>query len=273
MDPVPAPFTLAAAAAVISVPTPGDDKYSRGVLGLVTGSERYPGAAVLGVEAAWRTGVGMVRYLGPATPSGLVLQRRPETVTAAGRVQAWVLGSGQDDDLDPETRAHLDAALADEVPTVLDGGAIGRHADARGAVVLTPHAGELARLLDVEVDAVRSDREGALRRAVDATGATVLLKGHETLVAGPGADPRAVTEAPSWLAVAGAGDVLAGVLGALLATRGSSPADPSGSVRIAAAAAAIHGAAATRASRGGPIVALDLCAELPRIVADLADAR
>src|SRR6476620_7023894 len=77
-------------------PTAADDKYSRGVLGIRTGSEAYPGAAVLGVEAAWRTGLGMVRYLGPDRPTGLVLARRPETVTADGRVQAWVIGSGTD---------------------------------------------------------------------------------------------------------------------------------------------------------------------------------
>ncbi|MBN9606538.1 MAG: NAD(P)H-hydrate dehydratase, partial [Actinomycetales bacterium] len=215
---MPTPFALADAAALIAVPGPDDDKYSRGVLGLVTGSPRYPGAAVLGVEAAWRTGVGMVRYLGAAEPSTLVLQRRPETVLAAGRVQAWVLGSGQDDALEPETRAQLDGALADEVPTVLDGGALERVGDARGPVLLTPHAGELARVLGVEVDEVRGDREGALAEAVRRTGAVVLLKGHATLVAGPGVDPLVVREAPPWLAVAGAGDVLAGVLGALLAT-------------------------------------------------------
>src|SRR5918993_3549276 len=84
------------AARALRKPTASDDKYSRGVVGLRTGSEAYPGAAVLGVEAAARTGVGMIRYLGPPAPSSLVLQRRPETVTADGRVQAWVIGSGTD---------------------------------------------------------------------------------------------------------------------------------------------------------------------------------
>src|SRR6185312_9288269 len=84
------------AARWIAVPGPGDDKYARGVVGFVTGSAPYPGAAVLGVEAAARTGVGMIRYLGPGRATRLVLQRRPEAVTVDGRVQAWVLGSGQD---------------------------------------------------------------------------------------------------------------------------------------------------------------------------------
>src|SRR3982750_3074821 len=92
-----ADFGPAEARAGVTVPGPDDDKYSRGVLGFATGSSRYPGAAVLGVEAALHTGVGMVRYLGPGRPTRLVLQRRPEAVTASGRVQAWVLGSGQDE--------------------------------------------------------------------------------------------------------------------------------------------------------------------------------
>ena len=81
-------LSSADAAALVRVPTADDDKYSRGVVGFVTGSTRYPGAAVLGVEAALRTGVGMVRYLGPARPTDLVLQRRPEVVANDGRVQA-----------------------------------------------------------------------------------------------------------------------------------------------------------------------------------------
>ena len=89
-------WTADDAARHIAIPGEHDDKYSRGVLGLITGSEQYPGAAVLGVEAALHTGVGMVRYLGPARATELVLQRRPEAVTANGRVEAWVLGSGMD---------------------------------------------------------------------------------------------------------------------------------------------------------------------------------
>ncbi|MDQ2670862.1 MAG: NAD(P)H-hydrate dehydratase, partial [Gemmatimonadota bacterium] len=78
----------------IRAPRVGDDKYTRGVVGMRTGSDAYPGAAVLGVEAAWRTGIGMVRYVGPDRAALLVLQRRPETVLGEGRVQAWVIGSG-----------------------------------------------------------------------------------------------------------------------------------------------------------------------------------
>ena len=91
-----APFTTPDAAAWIAEPSASDDKYSRGVLGVATGSDRYPGAAVLGVEAALRTGVGMVRYVGPSRATDLVLARRPEAVPGRGRVQAWLIGSGMD---------------------------------------------------------------------------------------------------------------------------------------------------------------------------------
>ena len=157
----------------IAVPTPDDDKYSRGVVGFVTGSARYPGAAVLGVEAALHTGVGMVRYLGPGRPTRLVLARRPEAVTTDGRVQAWVLGSGQD-----AARARrrctsmlLDAALAQDVPVVIDSGALDLASQATGPAVLTPHAGELATLLGVERADVTADPAGvcdACRRASSA---------------------------------------------------------------------------------------------------------
>lgn len=263
-----AEFGAADAARWIAVPGPDDDKYSRGVVGFITGSARYPGAAVLGVEAALRTGVGMVRYLGPGRPTRLVLQRRPEAVSAAGRVQAWVIGSGQEPDRDDATSILVETALEDGMPVVLDGGALDLHAAATGPVILTPHAGELARLLDVDRDAVLADREGSARRAAESTGAVVLLKGSETLVVSPdGGEPLRVTGAPAWLATAGAGDALAGILGALVATHEGATGDDL--ARLVAAAAVLHGLAAERASDGGPFTILDLCAAIPRVIADL----
>jgi hydroxyethylthiazole kinase-like uncharacterized protein yjeF len=258
-------FGPADAASRIAVPGPDDDKYSRGVLGFVTGSARYPGAAVLGVEAALRTGVGMVRYLGPGRPTRLVLQHRPEAVTADGRVQAWVLGSGQDAaERDDATRLLLESALGQGVPVVLDGG--GLDLTPRGPAILTPHAGELARVLGVDRATVLADRESAVRIAVEESGATILLKGHETLIAGPDRlEPLRVRNAPAWLATAGAGDALAGIIGALLATHPGAGELP----ELAATAAVIHGLAAERASGGGPFTILDLCAEIPRVVAAL----
>lgn len=256
------------AAAWIAVPGDDDDKYSRGVVGFVTGSARFPGAAVLGVEAALRTGVGMVRYLGPGRATRLVLQRRPEAVTAEGRVQAWVLGSGWDTARKPDelTKMVLEPALGGTTPTVLDAGALGLWATIAGPRVLTPHAGELARVLEIERDEVLADREAAVRRAVELTGATVLLKGAETLVLSPGGDLLRVRNATPWLATAGAGDALAGILGALVATH----ADAADLAPAAAAAAWIHGEAARRASDGGPFTILDLCAAIPGVVRGLA---
>src|SRR6478609_6433381 len=135
------------ASRVLRRPTTADDKYSRGVLGVRTGSTAYPGAAVLGVEAAWRTGLGMVRYLGPERPTGLVLARRPETVTMAGRVQAWLIGSGTDADerSDAETSA-LRSVLSGPHPVVVDAGALDLAVGAPAPRIVTPHAREHARL-------------------------------------------------------------------------------------------------------------------------------
>ncbi|WP_394335205.1 ADP-dependent NAD(P)H-hydrate dehydratase [Clavibacter michiganensis] len=155
----------------IRLPRDDDDKYTRGVLGVRTGSDRYPGAAVLGVEAAARTGVGMIRYLGPAGASASVLARRPEVVTADGRVQAWLVGSGMD-------RAHRDAAATEAIaqalgqglPSVVDAGALDLVDRATGPVVVTPHFRELSRLLDgagiaASVEEVAADAAGWVRAA------------------------------------------------------------------------------------------------------------
>jgi hydroxyethylthiazole kinase-like uncharacterized protein yjeF len=264
-------FGAADAARWIAVPGEDDDKYSRGVVGFVTGSAQYPGAAVLGVEAAARTGVGMIRYLGVGRPTRLVLQRRPEAVTSAGRVQAWVLGSGQDEQkLDEGTREQLAAALAQPVPVVLDGGALGRRADAAGPVLLTPHARELSRLVSRDLAAILADPDEAARRAAAELDATVLLKGHTTRIARPDGQLLRVRSAPSWLATAGAGDALAGILGALLATHADEiAAEPVVLAHLAATGAVLHGLAAERASAGGPLTILDLAASLPRVIAEL----
>jgi hydroxyethylthiazole kinase-like uncharacterized protein yjeF len=258
----------------IAVPTPDDDKYSRGVVGFVTGSARYPGAAVLGVEAALHTGVGMVRYFGPGRPTRLVLARRPEAVTTDGRVQAWVLGSGQDsDEHDDATNLLLEAALAQDVPMVIDSGALHLASRAAGPVVLTPHAGELATLLGVERAAITGDPAGSATRAAAEIGATVLLKGHASHIATPDGSLLRVTAPTTWLATAGSGDALAGILGALVATHATAAADPAALARLAATACVLHGAAGERASAGGPFTVLALCGQLPAVVATLISPR
>jgi ADP-dependent NAD(P)H-hydrate dehydratase / NAD(P)H-hydrate epimerase len=263
-------WTADDAARHIAVPLEHDDKYSRGVLGIVTGSDQYPGAAVLGVEAALHTGVGMVRYLGAARPADLVLQRRPEAVTSDGQVQAWLLGSGMDHAVrEHATLKRMTEAIGQGLPTILDGGALDLHAKASGPVVITPHVGELARVLGVpRLDIVAAPATWA-RKAADDLGVTVLLKGHTTYVAGPGVSLSA-SAAPTWLATAGAGDALAGVLGALVATHGKEAAsDETALARLAATASVLHGLAAHRAGAGGPLTILGLCAALPPTIAAL----
>lgn len=258
---------------VLGRPTADDDKYSRGVVGLRTGSRRFPGAAVLGVEGAWRTGIGMVRYLGPSRPTRLVLQRRPETVPADGRVQAWVIGSGTgaEDRTDAQTRA-LREILAGPDPVVVDAGALDLAASATAPIVITPHAGEHARLRSVlGLDPQTARTPAAAAETAAALGAVVLLKGATTVVASPEGWECAIEAPTSWLATAGTGDVLAGILGAV--TAGAIARRASVSLAACAATAAwLHGHAALAASEavdGGPITALDVAEHLPGVVGRL----
>ncbi|TPG19020.1 bifunctional ADP-dependent NAD(P)H-hydrate dehydratase/NAD(P)H-hydrate epimerase [Pedococcus bigeumensis] len=258
------------------VPTDTDDKYSRGVLGVVAGGEDYSGAAVLCCTAAVGAGLGMLRYVGTPTPTGLVRSAIPEAVHGDGRVQAWVVGPGLDTGSRARgSKAQLDvarAALDSELPVLVDAGGLDLVAGRRaGPTLLTPHAGELARLLTRLEDAettrpeVAADPLGHARRAADLTGATILLKGATTLVVPPtsaGLAVRSQNDAPPWLATAGAGDVLAGVCGALLAA-GLSPLD-AGSL-----GALVHGVAADRANPGGPVRALAVAHGIPETVAHL----
>ena len=274
-------LTARAAGRLWPVPGAADDKYSRGVVGVVAGSSAYTGAAVLACAGALRAGAGMVRYLGPAHPADLVRAAWPEVVVGEGRVQAWVLGSGVDPHAGDGQADAVRRALAQGLPCVVDAGALAlltgpEQSRARlGAhVLLTPHAGELAALLQAWEAPAGPD--GATRgphpqdvrarplhfatRAAELTGATVLLKGSTTIVAHPDGRVRSQGEGPPWLATAGAGDVLAGVAGALLAA-GLDPLD-AGSV-----AAVVHGLAARAASAGGPLLAQDVAAALPATIA------
>ncbi|MCK6209919.1 NAD(P)H-hydrate epimerase [Georgenia sp. EYE_87] len=256
-------LTAADVADLWPVPGPDDHKYTRGVLGLAAGSQAYPGAAALAAAGALRTGLGMVRYLGPEVPSALVRTRHPEVVTVPGRVQAWVLGPGVGPDDAARTHElyeHLLAALAAHQPVVLDAGALtllheeDHLPDLPATAVLTPHAGELAALLtargeETGREAVTAAPARHARLAAELTGATVLLKGPTTVVAAPDGPLYAQHDATPWLATAGAGDVLAGVLGALLAAYGDLLAGglPEGvgvPASLAAAAALVHGRAA-----------------------------
>jgi hydroxyethylthiazole kinase-like uncharacterized protein yjeF len=252
--------------AVLPAPDRDADKYRRGVVGVLAGSTRYPGAAVLTTGAALHGGAGYVRVAAAPRVAELVRGAWPEAVvesadddsdpTAVGRVQAWAAGPGIG--TDDRARDRLAKVLAADLPTVLDADALtllatdpdllsGRSA----STLLTPHAGELARLLATDRGAVEARRLEHVRVAAQRYSATVLLKGSTTLVATPGRPTRANPMGSSWLATAGSGDVLTGLTGALLAV-GLDPHD-AGSV-----GAWLHGLAARLASAGGPISASDL---------------
>ncbi|OAE02508.1 bifunctional ADP-dependent NAD(P)H-hydrate dehydratase/NAD(P)H-hydrate epimerase [Arthrobacter sp. OY3WO11] len=260
-------------------------KYSRGVLGVVAGSVDYPGAAVLACRGALAAGVGMVRYLGPPEVADQVRQACPEVVCSTGavadnRVQAWLVGSG----MGPEHHEQLQRArdaVGSGLPVVADAGALPALPDVLGPhMVLTPHAGELASLLQrlggsEDRDVVEAQTLAAVRRASELTGATVLLKGATTLVATPSGDVFSQADGTPWLATAGSGDVLAGVIGALLAQAGNdvgrfSKEGVEPDVRwaaIAALGAALHGKAgraASDASAGGPVTAGGIADSLPQ---------
>ncbi len=238
-------------AGLLPVPEPAAHKYTRGVVGVRAGSAQYTGAAVLCVAGASSGLVGMVRYAGAADAQ--VRAAHPEVVVGEGRVQAWVVGSGGGDD----AAGALSASLDDEVPLVVDADALtGIEGPLGVPALLTPHAGELARMLGTEREAVEAEQLRHAREAADRFGAVVLLKGRHTLVAAPDGRVRVTTVGPPWLATAGAGDVLAGLCGALLAA-GLEPFD------AGSAGSWLHGAAAALAGRGGPLRAPDVAAALP----------
>lgn len=156
-------------AALWPVPSRGDDKYSRGVLGVVAGGESYSGAAVLSVTAAVEAGVGMVRYVGTPTPTGLVRAAVPEAVMGDGRVQAWVIGPGLDvTATGPEAQAQVAvarAALASDLPVVIDAGGLDLIEGWRDApTVVTPHAGEPRPSAGTDGPARRRPRRGRDQR-------------------------------------------------------------------------------------------------------------
>ena len=261
-------------------------KYSRGVLGVVAGSTQYPGAAVLACRGALAAGVGMVRYLGPPEVADLVRQSCPEVVCSTGsvaenRVQAWLVGSGMGPE-DHEQLLRARDAIDTGLPAVADAGALPALPDRLAPhVVLTPHAGELASLLQrlggtEDRQAVEAATLGAARRAAARTGATVLLKGASTLVAAPSGAAYSQADGTPWLATAGSGDVLAGVIGALLAQAGDGAerfdfleaGDDARWAAIAALGAALHGKAglsASNARAGGPITAGVIADALPEV--------
>ncbi|MFJ6573039.1 NAD(P)H-hydrate dehydratase [Streptomyces sp. NPDC091292] len=261
-------FQFAEVARLLPEPGAESDKYRRGVVGIVAGSARYPGAAVLAVAGALRGGAGAVRYVGSRADA--VIARFPEALVSdgppskAGRVQAWVVGPGIGDDA--EAVAEV---LAADVPVLVDadGLRLADRAVVRGRsapTLLTPHAGEAAALLGVERGEVEGARLGAVRELAGRYGAAVLLKGATTLVVGAGGRGvvRVNPTGTAWLATAGSGDVLSGLGGSLLAA--GLVAGDAGAV-----AAYLHGLAGRLAAEGAPVGAHDVAEALPRAWRDV----
>jgi hydroxyethylthiazole kinase-like uncharacterized protein yjeF len=246
-------------------PEPGDDKYTRGVVGVATGSATYPGAAMLSTAGALAGPAGMVRYAGAGFEA--VRNRYPsviptERVADAGRVQAWACGCGlgTDERAVAELRAVLDAPVpacldADALTLLAEGSTVETVDGLRGRpapTVLTPHDREFARLAGEEPGA---DRVASTLRLAARTGAVVLLKGDRTVIGTPEGRAYVNPTGTPALATAGTGDVLAGLLGSLLAA--GLPAE-----RAAVAAAYAHGLAGRYAAESGPVTSVDVAAAL-----------
>jgi hydroxyethylthiazole kinase-like uncharacterized protein yjeF len=251
-------------AAVLPQPGADDDKYTRGVVGVVAGSPEYRGAGVLATGAALVGGAGMVRYLGRAPEQ--IRDRYPEVVVHDAsrprevRVQAWVVGPGLG--TDNVAQALVAEVLRSDLPVIVDADAITLVARAPGLVhgrraptVLTPHDREFARLAGEP----GADRLSAVRRAAAEFGATVLLKGNATIVADPDGLAYLNPTGTPWLATAGSGDVLSGLIGSLLAS--GLPA-----TLATAVAAYLHGVAGQQAAAAGPATSADILAALPRAI-------
>jgi len=263
----------------IITPSDLDHKYSRGVLGVITGSAKYPGAAVLTTAAASATGIGMVRFHSSSGLAHLVLHSTPSVVVQPGKVSAWLVGSGIDSkkysDFTTWLRHRWFSLIPlQTVPTVMDAGALSLAGSLEQPTVITPHSGELATLLSargvhVSAEAIEGDPKKWVQNAADTLGVTVLLKGATTYVA----NDQVLLQLPlatPWLATAGSGDVLAGILGTLVATNAIEILnDYNHLAYVSASAAFIHNQAAEKASSGGPINAEAIIEAIPDTVAKL----
>lgn len=238
-------------------PQPGDDKYTGGVVGICAGSATFPGAGYLTTAAAVRTTPGMVRYVGPLKND--IVRALPEVVISdsvgkTGRVQAWVVGPGRGTDAAAE--AELTELLGRSEPVVIDADALTLLAESAqlrtllrsrpADTLLTPHLGEFRRLadsLEAFIPDPDVDRIGAVTALSRELQCGVLLKGRHTVIATPADHLSSVDAGTSWAATAGSGDVLAGVLGALLASSYAIFPEPGLALVNAPAAASVHGVA------------------------------
>jgi NAD(P)H-hydrate repair Nnr-like enzyme with NAD(P)H-hydrate dehydratase domain len=227
-----------------------------------------------------RCGIGMIRYLGPQKVGHLLLEVRPEAVLGLGRADVWVLGSGISADHDPDATEMLDVLTqfaAAEI-AVADAGALAmvdfsQHA---ARTVLTPHAGELAELLTrlghpISRAEVENSGVEAVVLAARLTDCVVLLKGNLTHVATASGELRTLGPLSAQLATAGTGDVLAGILGALLAANKDAVlAGEQVFLDVIELAVELHSLAAELAHKDGPVSALDVAESVRKVIAELS---
>ena len=272
-------WTAKDASKCIITPSDLDHKYSRGVLGLITGSAQFPGAAVLTTASASATGLGMARFHSSSGLAHLVLHSTPSAVVQPGKVSAWLVGSGIHEKKYSDFTTWLrhrwfKLIRLQSVPTVLDAGALYLTGSLEQPTLITPHSGELAKLLtargvQVTAEAIEGDPKKWVQNAADTLGVTVLLKGSVTYVANDSVLIQLPVATP-WLATAGTGDVLAGIIGALVATNTVEILnDYNHLAAVAATGAFIHARAAETASNGGPVNAEAIIDFIPRVIASI----
>jgi hydroxyethylthiazole kinase-like uncharacterized protein yjeF len=268
-------WTAADARRAIAVPQSSDDKYSRGVLGVIAGSIRYPGAGVLVCNAAMRTGLGLLRYLGPRSVEDRVLSRNPEIVLGEGQVDAWLIGSGIiPKEIGGKRHRQISRACKSNKPICLDAGALNFIDEVTGPTIITPHYRELAALfanrkIVTSLSNISSNPKHWAMLAAQEFGVTVLLKGNVSVVASNEHQIELPSATP-WLATAGTGDVLSGIIGALMATNSNLITEKKIDLAsIAATGSFIHACAAAIANRGGPIIASDVAQNIPIAISEI----
>ena len=297
-------FNPQSAREFLFAPSSDEDKYRRGVVGVVAGSDTYPGAGLLATLAASNTGVGMVRLNSTRRVEDLVLHYAPGVVTVGGRIQSGVIGPGCTNECYDDCRELAQFCIDSKLPLVIDAGALDlvkglrdyadAHSRSLSRTILTPHHGEAARLLtqlghplsraDVDADPATSAKELA-----SLTGAIILLKSSTTLFSylhhDQGNRTQEIFSIPQetpWAGVAGSGDVLAGTVAGIAAgfqaraerRQGNPSISEAECASLASLGAWVHAQAALRASMGSegktrPIQAIDIARALPEIIGGL----
>ncbi|HCT9180634.1 TPA: NAD(P)H-hydrate epimerase [Corynebacterium aurimucosum] len=272
-------------------PTPAarSDKYSGGVVALAAGSEAYPGAGILCATAAVRATPSMVRFIGDNTITALLpeLVCHPDVVSA-GRAQAWVVGPGRG--TDSAAASELRKVLAQGLPTVIDADALtllARNTSLRRTVtdhpltILTPHEGEFTRLYEATFGSSPDAATGwsrALRELAEELNSIILLKGRLTRVTAPGQPQYSFNSGHSYAATPGSGDVLSGILGAVMAQLSATApaASPTEVIAEVLHAGAIHAHAAAIAAETpdgfAPCSSSQIAAAIPQAIARLLNA-